>query len=318
MFAIWKMDQIDSHIFSPRKQLTYWNTRQGNFSCSFNDLISGMMFLHVYAPSSRFSIFPSLKRLSELSSGFSDCSTLSTSWNSHQYLQILQPSIICSWYIEYIPKQHWMISPFTFVMLLLFTHSTSVFFSSFSYSWTSFLVIATRSKYLSGCKFCKQTYRHLYISNQEQFVQHLLPTELRLHNAKDEDCYSKVSRQIKRKESPPGGNRKRRTARGITCQGVTYPGRGGNPSLAGRGGYFLLTWLGGGGVPHSWPCQVLPPDLSGGTPSLARGYHIPGGGVPLPDLAPAWDWGTPWLALGYPPEGTWDQSLEYPLDMGPV
>ena len=54
-----------------------------------------------------------------------------------------------------------------------------------------------------------------------------------------------------KQESPPAGNRKRRTAFGITCPSVTCPTGGPHP--------------GGGGVPQSWPVGVPHPDLAGGT-----------------------------------------------------
>ena len=54
-------------------------------------------------------------------------------------------------------------------------------------------------------------------------------------------------------ESSPAGNRKRRTARGITCPSISYRG-GGVPTLAG-GGY--QPWWG-------------IPTLAGGVPTLAR------------------------------------------------
>ena len=46
-------------------------------------------------------------------------------------------------------------------------------------------------------------------------------------------------------ESPPAGNRKRCTVRGITCPNVTSPGGGGYHS-PGRGGYPILIWPGPG------------------------------------------------------------------------
>ena len=103
-------------------------------------------------------------------------------------------------------------------------------------------------------------------------------------------CFSDESRR--EQESPPAGNRKRRTARGITCPSITYSG-------------------GGGEVPHPWRGGgVSHPDLAmgGGTPSW------PGGGYPiltwLGDTSPwdtprkghgtsgsiiGWRWGTPML-----------------------
>ena len=42
----------------------------------------------------------------------------------------------------------------------------------------------------------------------------------------------------RKQESPPAGNRKRRTARGITCPSISYRG-GGVPTLAGWGGAYL-------------------------------------------------------------------------------
>ena len=74
--------------------------------------------------------------------------------------------------------------------------------------------------------------------------------------------------------SPPSGNHKGRTVRGITCPGV-----------GGGGGYPSPGW-------H--------PDLAGG------------GGVSHPGVPPAWDWGTPIWENCIPPEGTWDQSLGTP------
>ena len=78
------------------------------------------------------------------------------------------------------------------------------------------------------------------------------------------------------KESPPAGNRKRRTARGITCPSITYPLGGGTPSqLSGGGGgecYPILTW----------PGEIPQPDLAGGYPIPAGGYPIPARGYPIP------------------------------------
>ena len=107
-------------------------------------------------------------------------------------------------------------------------------------------------------------------------------------------------------DSPPAGNRKRRIARGITFQSITYPG--GTPYCPGWGrGYPILTWLGGGypscsgwGVPHL---------------VLARG-------IPYPDLAREYP------AMGYPPGQDWVPPGKVPRashwgtyprkDMGPV
>ena len=92
-------------------------------------------------------------------------------------------------------------------------------------------------------------------------------------------------------------NRKRRTARGITCPGgrVYHPVLGWYPSCPGPGVYPILTWPrrdtpscpGWEGVPH--------PDLAGGYPILSwrgRGTSSwPGQGVPCPG------WGVPHTSL---------------------
>ena len=71
---------------------------------------------------------------------------------------------------------------------------------------------------------------------------------------------------IMKQDSPPAGNRKRRTCRVITCQSVIYPGDGvvphphlagggGTPALAGRG-YPILTW-------PDTPVKTQPPVVRG-------------------------------------------------------
>ena len=53
---------------------------------------------------------------------------------------------------------------------------------------------------------------------------------------------------IMKQDSPPAGNRKRRTCRVITCQSVIYPEGSSTPSSPGRGwGYASPGWE---GVPH--------------------------------------------------------------------
>ena len=93
-----------------------------------------------------------------------------------------------------------------------------------------------------------------------------------------------------KQDSHPAGNRKRCTARGITCPSITCLG-----------------------------CTVPHPDLArgGGYPSPGPGgTHLTRTRVPPVwdwDIPSAWDWSTPW-------EGASDQSLGYPpgKDMGPV
>ena len=81
-------------------------------------------------------------------------------------------------------------------------------------------------------------------------------------------------------ENPPAGNRKRRTARGITCPSITC--------LANLSrGYHILTWP--GGTPSSPGCRGAP---------LART------GIP-----PSQYWGTP-------QKGTWDQWKYCGMEMG--
>ena len=82
-------------------------------------------------------------------------------------------------------------------------------------------------------------------------------------------------------DSPPAGNRKRRTARGITRPSISYPEGRVPPTLA-RGAPTLA----GGYLP--WPRCV--PTLAGGylpwprgMPTLAGGY-LPWPGVPLPPV----------------------------------
>ena len=77
-----------------------------------------------------------------------------------------------------------------------------------------------------------------------------------------------------KQESPPAGNRKRRTASSITCPNISYPGGylpwlGEVPTLA-RG---YLPWLGeaptlAGGTNLGWGV----PTSAGGLPTLAWGY----------------------------------------------
>ena len=116
---------------------------------------------------------------------------------------------------------------------------------------------------------------------------------------------SAMSNYTYQQESPPAGNRKRRTARGITCPSVTGLG----------GGYPSPTW----GIPQSClgGTSVL---TRGGTPVLAGGtLSWPGWegypiltwpGVPHPYLAggtPTWDWSTPVLGKHMGPEDVlWD------------
>ena len=107
---------------------------------------------------------------------------------------------------------------------------------------------------------------------------------------------------FREQDSPPAGNHKRRTTRGVTCPSVTCPGGGrGYPSpvMTGWGLPQVLSWLaGGGGYP---------------SPILARGYPCPGvnshlglGYAPAWDglTSLAWDWGTP-----HPPTD-WGTLLE--------
>ena len=86
-----------------------------------------------------------------------------------------------------------------------------------------------------------------------------------------------------KQESPPAGNRKRRTTRGITCPRIYYPrGRG---YLPWRGRGYLL-WMGKGYLPWTGRRGYLP-WLGEEVPTLARGggtYLGPGEGY-LP-------WGT--------------------------
>ena len=77
----------------------------------------------------------------------------------------------------------------------------------------------------------------------------------------------------KKQDSPPAENRKRHTTHNITNPSVTCPGKGQVP-CSGQG-----------------DSQV---------------------GVPLSQDTP-WNWGTSHLRLGYPLEGTWDQSLWHNL-----
>ena len=49
-----------------------------------------------------------------------------------------------------------------------------------------------------------------------------------------------------KQESPPAGNRKRRTTRGIICPSISYPGVGGGGTYLGQDGTYL--GRGGGGV----------------------------------------------------------------------
>ena len=84
---------------------------------------------------------------------------------------------------------------------------------------------------------------------------------------------------VHKQDSPPARNRKRRTARCITCPSITYTG----------------------GVIQSWPGSGYPMPGQGGIPSC---------GTPPPGQywgtgSPTWDWGTP-------QDGMWDQSLGYP------
>ena len=97
--------------------------------------------------------------------------------------------------------------------------------------------------------------------------------------------------------------RKKHTARTyqVSHHLLSYPGRGGTPSLAGEEG-VPHPWL---GVLHSWLGAVPHPWL--GVPHPGYTPSWPGQGVPCPGVPPTLirDWGTPW-------EGTWDQSLGYP------
>ena len=99
-----------------------------------------------------------------------------------------------------------------------------------------------------------------------------------------------------KQRSPPAGNRKRRTASGITGQSISYPegaylGRvrgylpwpGGGGTYLGRGrGY--LPWPGGGGTYLGRERGCLPWPGGGGT-YLGRGGYLPWQGEGVPTLA---------------------------------
>ena len=123
-----------------------------------------------------------------------------------------------------------------------------------------------------------------------------------------------MSNVIVKQESPPAGNHKRSTVRGITCPSTTCPGGGG-------GRYPFPPW----GVPH--PCPW------GGVHHPARGYHpwLGVGGCPIPGQGGTLSWGTPHPDLvpvtGVPPprkdigpvKVLWDgDKLPPRKDMGPV
>ena len=64
-----------------------------------------------------------------------------------------------------------------------------------------------------------------------------------------------------------------------------------------------VPWRGGTSVPVKGIPQS---QLGEGTPVPAEGWRTPvlAGGYPCPRVHPCWDWGTPWMALGYHPTGT--------------
>ena len=127
-------------------------------------------------------------------------------------------------------------------------------------------------------------------------------------------------------DSPSVGNRKRRTACGITCPSITYPilaregtlsrlgvphpGWGishpdwGYPLLARLGGYPILTRLGG------YPILARGhPILTWlGVPLMGYPSHCLGLGYPLARTGiPPSGTGVPPARMGTPQEGTWDQ-----------
>ena len=127
---------------------------------------------------------------------------------------------------------------------------------------------------------------------------------------------------ILQQESPSAGNRKKRTARGMTCQSVICPGVP-HPDLA--GGKPILTWPGGtpvlaGGYP-SWPGGGTPSCPDGDTqswPGLWGTPSWPDQGVPYADLARVYHILT-WLGV---PQSLWrvphpDLAEEgYPICLG--
>ena len=113
-------------------------------------------------------------------------------------------------------------------------------------------------------------------------------------------------------DSPPAGNLKMRTARGITCRSIAYPswrGGRGNPSQ------HRDTPSQPGGTPSWSQLRVPHPDLDGG------GYPISAGGTTSwsqPGGTPFWPGGVPHLELdldtgvpchGVPPPPWTDRHL---------
>ena len=139
---------------------------------------------------------------------------------------------------------------------------------------------------------------------------------------------------LKQQESPPAGNCKRRTAHGVACLSITFPGGGGGyPVLSlGGGGYFIPSCSGWEGYPIlSWMGGLRERTHSTGTGVSPEGHGTSGSIM-------GWRWGTVvgandnkelclwcvdilWPCQGLtftvpqvPPERTWDQWLEVLLD----
>ena len=93
----------------------------------------------------------------------------------------------------------------------------------------------------------------------------------------------------------------------LSCPGVLLSCMGGTPTLS--GGYPCP------GVPFPRRNLGVSLSCSGGIPILCWGYPYPVLGYPyplVPSPTPARDLG-PETGVPFPPEGTWDQRLWYPL-----